>query len=216
MSDGTINFPVRTSHPSPPTTGRVLRYVFDDGAGNKEPFFMLDDGVPRTLIGPEGPAGSDGTDGADGADGATGPQGPQGIQGVQGPAGPTELVFFVQDEFNTNLPNTATFTLARSLPFNAPANGQYIMQATIAVKPHSTGNDMIFEWDLNGSLIGRSQMYTEEHKDTNANQSMLRPFQINLGNLSSGTNTLELFFRKEATGGSAQIKYLSVFVWKVS
>ena len=46
MSDGTVNKPIRTSDPSPPTTGRVKEYIFDDGLQVK-PYYMLEDGVPR-------------------------------------------------------------------------------------------------------------------------------------------------------------------------
>lgn len=71
MSNGTTNWPVRVAHPSAPASGRVLKYIFDDGAGSTQPYYMLEDGVPRTLVGPQGIQGNAGNDGLDGADGKT-------------------------------------------------------------------------------------------------------------------------------------------------
>lgn len=176
-------------------------------------------GTGTSIIGPQGPqgiqgpAGNDGADGTDGADGATGPQGPQGIQG---PVGPTELIAIDTLTTTTTLPNTTAYTQVRNFNFNVPSNGQYVMQAVTAIRPHSTGNDIRFEWDLNGVTISPNDYYSEEHKDTSTAQSHLRPHQFNLGNLTAGNNQLELYFRKEATGGTAQLKYLSIFIWKVS
>ena len=93
MSNGTTNWPIRTTHPSAPTTGRVFKYIYFDGVSTTEPYFMLDDGIPRTLIGPQGPQGPQGdqgpqgipgNDGADGADGAQGPAGcaPEGAEKI--------------------------------------------------------------------------------------------------------------------------------------
>jgi hypothetical protein len=62
MSDGTINKPERSTHPSSPASGRVKKYIYNDGAGTIEPYFMLSDGVPRTIPG---------VDGADGAAGVS-------------------------------------------------------------------------------------------------------------------------------------------------
>jgi hypothetical protein len=45
LSDGSINFPIRTSHPSPPTTGRVKRYIYNDGVSST-PYYMAEDGIP--------------------------------------------------------------------------------------------------------------------------------------------------------------------------
>lgn len=63
---GITNRPERTTHPTAPASGRVLQYVYDDGGGTVEPYFMLEDGIPRTLKGDQGDAGANGTDGTDG------------------------------------------------------------------------------------------------------------------------------------------------------
>lgn len=49
MNDGTLNQPVRITHPSAPSSGRHLRYVFDDGT-KIEPYYMGDDGIPKRIV----------------------------------------------------------------------------------------------------------------------------------------------------------------------
>lgn len=50
MSDGSINYPLRTSHPSAPTIGRVKEYIYDDGVTTPQPYYILSDGVPRPSV----------------------------------------------------------------------------------------------------------------------------------------------------------------------
>ena len=83
MSNGTTNWPVRLTHPSAPSSGRVLKYIFDDGGGSTEPYYMLDDGIPRTLIGSQGPQGNPGNDGTDGKTVLNGVVDPT-VEGVDG------------------------------------------------------------------------------------------------------------------------------------
>lgn len=49
MSNGTLNQPIRTTHPTPPTVGRHLRYVYDNGV-TKIPYYMTNDGIPQPVI----------------------------------------------------------------------------------------------------------------------------------------------------------------------
>ena len=48
---GLINRPTLTTHPSAPSVGRTLEYVYDDGAGTVEPYYMKSDGVPIPMVG---------------------------------------------------------------------------------------------------------------------------------------------------------------------
>jgi hypothetical protein len=59
MSDGNINQPVVNAHPPAPTSGRARRYVYDDGVTTPQPFYMLDDGVPRPAVTAGGISASD-------------------------------------------------------------------------------------------------------------------------------------------------------------
>lgn len=152
----------------------------------------------------------------------TGPQGPQGDIGPQGDVGPmgatgpTELV--AKDTLVTTitLPNTNSFAQVRDFAFNLAQSGDYVASGVMAVRPHSPSNDMIFEWDLDGVTLQPNDTYREEHKDSSSNESMLRPIQFDLGNLAAGAHSFETYFRKESTGGTAQIKYISLFIWRVS
>jgi len=46
---GLINKPTLTTHPSAPAVGRTLEYIYDDGGGTVEPYYMKSDGVPIPL-----------------------------------------------------------------------------------------------------------------------------------------------------------------------
>lgn len=197
MSDGTISFPVRTSHPTAPTTGRVKTYSYNDG-GTIQPFFMLEDGIPRTLVGATGPIG---------------PEGPQGIQGIQGPTGPAGEMTVEGAVFETGtvtLPNSATKQTIYSNVINHDVAGECFLLLGLAYRPHSTGNDMEFDIEYDGNVLIPESV--EEGKDTSAVQSHLRSFPIGLGVQSAGAKTINLRFSKETTGGTAQLKAYSAIV----
>lgn len=198
MSDGAINFPLRTTHPNAPTTGRVKFYTYDDGGGTLEPFYMLDDGVPRTLIGDTGPSGS------------TGPQGPIGPIGPAGPTGPMNVEGIITESSTVTLPNTTTPQLIYTDSISLSTTGNHLLIVSLAVRAHSASNDMEFFVDFDGSQVGPD--FIEEHKDTNSAQSNWRTFMIDLGNRSAGSYDLDLRFSKEFTGGTAQLKYYSAVV----
>ncbi len=198
MSDGTTNYPLLTVHPSAPATGRVKKYIFDDEAGTREPYFMLDDGVPRTL------KGNPGNDGADGATGPQGPQGDPGPQGATGPVGPMNVEWFLARTTTVTLPNSTIKQIIFSDNTPMSDNGSCFLEVSLAVVPHSTGSDMEFDLQYDGVTL--SPDYVEEHKDVSANQSNWRSYIFDLGFVTSGTKTLNLRFSKEATGGTAQLK----------
>ena len=50
---GLINKPILIAHPNAPAVGRTLEYIFDDGAGTVEPYYMKSDGIPRAIRGIE-------------------------------------------------------------------------------------------------------------------------------------------------------------------
>jgi len=205
MSDGTVNFPVRSTHPSTPVNGRLKRYAFDDGAGSVQPYYLLDDGVPRTLKGDQGLQGLQGvqgTPGVDGVNGATGPQGPQGPQGVM------NTLYLINHLTEVTLPNTTTFTSVYLDNFTVDTTGDCYLDVGFVLKPHSTGNDLRFELYIDGNYIDIP--YVEEHKDLTAKEYHWRAMTgISLGNLTAGSHNIELFFSKESTGGTAVLrKYL--------
>ena len=167
----------------------VLRYKDENG-------LVANIGV----IGPQGPAG-------------VGTQGPQGIQGIQGPVGPMELVAVDTLTTAVTLTDSTNFNLFRTFSIPVAVPGDYIMMGVYSVRPHSAGNDMRFEWDFDGVTIAPTGV--EEHKDSSAAQEHLRPIQYNFGTLAAGTFDFEWYFAKEATGGTAQVKYISMFVFKV-
>lgn len=191
--------------PSIPAPGKTKWYVSSvDG----KPKYLDENGVEHDFVGEKGDQGDQGIQGPQGTQGDMGPQGPAGSSG-------TEIVFrsFIE---NIVLPDSENFSEVMSFNWNAPANGDYVMQAVIGVRPSSTGSDLIFEWDLDGLLVSKQDYYREEHKDASNVQSALRPFQIDLGPQSMGSRNLQLFFRKESAGGNAEIKHLSIFIWRIS
>ena len=111
---------------------------------------------------------------------------------------------FISETGTVTLPNTTTKTLIYSDSVTITATGDCFVDVSLAVKPHSTGNDMEFDVRFDGVIL--TPEYVEEHKDANTAQSMWRSQCLDLGNVAAGTYDLELFFSKEATGGTAQIK----------
>ena len=192
-------------NPGTPSPGKRCLFPKSDGWYEEDSA-----GNIRKLEGEQGAQGIQGVAGNDGVDGDIGPVGPQGS------AGATELIAIDTLTVPVTLPDTSTYSQVRNFLFNVSSSGQYVMQAVTGIRPHNASNDMRFEWDLNGSLLSPSDYYSEEHKDLTTQQSILRPHQFDLGTLSVGSNQLELYFRKESTGGTAQLKYLSIFIWKVS
>lgn len=191
MSDATLNLPVRVSHPSAPSVGRVKRYIYDTGSA-QEPYYMGEDGIPHTMIGDTGPQGIQGI------------QGNQGIQGVPGPTGPMNVEAFISEASTVTLPNTTTKTTIYTDSVTISQSGDCFLDISLAVRPHSTGNDMEFDLEFNGNIL--TPVYAEEHKDTGSAESMWRSQCFSLGNVSAGTYNLSLRFSKEATGGTAQLK----------
>lgn len=189
MSDGTLNLPKRSSIPDSPTPNRYKIYV---DSSDDEVKYIDELGVVRTFKGDKGDQGDQG------------PVGPQGPQGIQGPTGPMNVEALVSEKSTVTLPNSTSFNLVYSDTVTVSAAGNLFLDVSLAIKPHSTGNDMIFEIDFDG--VTQTPDYTEEHKDTNSAQSMWRSQCIPLGFFSAGTYDLELYFRKEATGGTAQLK----------
>jgi hypothetical protein len=213
MSDGTVNFPLRTSHPSAPSVGRVKEYNYDDGGGAIEPYYMLSDGVPRTRIGDTGPQGiqgvqgiqgDQGIQGIQGDDGPQGVQGIQGTQGIQGPAGPMSVEALISETATVTLPNSTTFQLIYADNVTISNTGNCFLDISLAISPHNVSSDMRFELEFDGVTL--APVYTEEHKDTSGAQSMWRSQCFDLGNVAAGTYPLELFFSKESAVGTAQIK----------
>lgn len=221
MSDGVLNFPKRLTHPDAPSADRVKFYIF-----NNEPYYKLDNGLESTLKGDQGTQGPQGIQGVQGPIGLTGSQGIQGIQGIQGPigltgpqgiqgpVGPVECSFILTDTSTITLPNVSTLTSVRLFNLNITQAGRYIATTSLAFSPHATNNDMIFQWRLSSADVGPE--YREEHQELGNTQNHIRSWQFDLGNLSVGTSFLDLYFRKETVGGTATLKYISVFVWRVS
>lgn len=202
MSDGTLNLPYRVSHPSPPATGRTKRYIFDNGSGTVEPYYMNDDGVPRTMVGTQGPQGVQGV------------QGPQGIQGAQGPQGPMRVELVVNDTTQITLPNTEVFQTVKTNSYNQSGAGSCYLMFSIGYSAHSTSSDTIFQLLFDGvPLIPNS---VEEAKDSDNLQSMLRSYIYPLGSRSAGSHTVNLRFRKEIDGGTTLLKGYSVVVVRYS
>jgi hypothetical protein len=221
LSEGVLNLPFRAVPPASPKIGRYKIWI-DTNDGLVK--FTDSNGVTGTFQGPQGPIGltgpqgdqgpqgNQGIQGDQGPQGIQGPQGLQGIQGPQGPQGPVELVFVLDVDTAVTLPDTSTKTSLGVIPVNFPTTGDYLFQAMISIRPHSTGNDMEFDWRLDGTQFGPE--YVEEHKDTASQQSNLRMFQANLAGQIAGNKSLELFFSKESTGGTAQLKYVSIAIWR--
>lgn len=163
-----------------------------------------DDGTVVTIgvTGPQGPQGPQGD------------TGPQGIQGIQGPAGPMNVEGVADEQGTVTLPNTTTKTVIYSDTFNVSAIGNCFLIVSLAVRPHSTGNDMEFDIDLGGNILVPE--YVEEHKDTNAAQSMWRTFVFPVGSIAAGNIDCDLRFSKEATGGTAQVKGYSAILVRYS
>jgi hypothetical protein len=203
MSDGTYNKPIRTTHPDKPIDGRVKEYIFQDGPITV-PYYIGFDGIPRTLKGETGDAGQDGQNGQDGNDGSIGPIGPTGPAGGVGPAGAMTVEAFISETANITLPNTTSFNQVYTHQVIVTADGDLFVDISLALRPHSTGNDLVFEVDFDGTTIDPS--LTEEFKDSGNVQSMWRSQTLDLGFKAAGTYDLELYFRKEATGGTAQLK----------
>lgn len=183
-----------------PPTGTWTLSPKSDGYYQKD-----SNGNEETLKGDKGDTGDTGD---------TGPQGPQGDVGPAGPAGPVAVLFKEDDDTVLTLPNTTTPQNVFSRSVNFLTTAEYVMQVMVAVRPFSTSNDMEFFWELDGTQVGAD--YVEEHKDSNTAQSNLRNWQIDLGSVSAGTKDIDLYFSKESTGGTAQLRYISVVIWKVS
>ena len=136
--------------------------------------------------------------------GDQGDPGPVGPQGPIGPSGPMTVEAFISETGTVTLPNTTTQTLIYSDSVTISGTGDCFLDVSLAVRPHSTGNDMEFTVEFDGTPL--STTYAEEHKDVSAAQSNWRSQCLNLGNVAAGTYSLDLFFSKEATGGTAQLK----------
>jgi len=187
MSDGTINFPVRSTHPDTPITNRLKLYNL-----NGVPYYKLDNGSENTLKGDQGDVGPTG---------ATGPQGPQGIQG---PTGPMNVEAFISETGTVTLPNSTTKSVIYTNSVTISATGDCFLDISLAVRPHANINDMEFDIEFDGNIL--TPEYAEEHKEVDTAQSLWRSQCFDLGNVAAGTYDLNLRFSKEAPGGTAQLK----------
>ena len=191
MSDGTLNFPKRSSSPSPPSSDRYKIYV---DSSDDEVKYIDDLGVIRTFKGDQGDQGIQGI------------QGLQGIQGIPGPTGPMNVEALISETGTVTLPNTTNPTIS--------ATGDCFVDVSLAIKPHAANNDYEFQVQFNGNFV--LPALVEEGKDQSNQQSNWRMQTLDLGNVSAGTYTLALFFSKEATGGSAQLKNYTAKVVRYS
>lgn len=164
-------------------------------------------GVGSDIKGPQGATG------AQGPIGLQGPTGPQGIQGLQGPAGPVAVIFVGTDTNQVTLADSSSYSPVKFFDVNIPSTGKYIATTTVVYSGASTGADMMFQWRLDGVDIGPE--IAEEPQDNTSAQSNPRSWQFDLGTLTSGLKHIDLYFRKESTGGTALIKYISIFVWRI-
>lgn len=192
-----------------PEVGCIFKWVEIDG-----PDYVYKGKDSNGTVFNIGVKGDAGTQGIQGIQGIQGDAGLDGATGAEGPAGPTALAHKLTNTSTTTLPNTTTKTFIDGITFNVPSTGDYVMTAKISFRPHSTGNDMEWGWRLDNNVL--DDLQAEEHKDTNATQIVGRGFQIDLGTLAPGNHDLDLYFSKEATGGTAQLKYISLFIWRVS
>lgn len=198
MSDGTINFPERVSHPDTPTSGRVKFYAYDDGA-SVEPYYKLDDGSENTLKGPQGDQGIQGV------------QGIQGIQGEIGPTGPMTVEAIFSFTGTATLPNVTNKQVVISNTANISATGDCFLMVSLAYKGHSGNNDMEFDIQFDGNIL--LPEFAEEPKDQSNPQSNWRTFNFDLGNVTAGNKALNLRFSKETAGGTAQLKgYTAILI----
>lgn len=184
---------------SPPTIGinPDTGYIFvwyEDELGDKVLKYRDSTGTDD-YIGVTGPAGPQGPAGA------TGPQGPQGNVG---PQGPMTVEAFISETSTVTLPNSTSKQDIYTDSVTISATGNCFLDISLAVKPHSTGNDMEFDIEFDGTVL--SPEYVEEHKDSGTAQEMWRSQCLNLGNVAAGTYNLTLRFSKESTGGTAQLK----------
>lgn len=204
MSDvlpGIVDWPLRTTHPTAPEPGRVFTYTYDDGAGSKEPYFMLNDAIPRRVVGATGPQGPQGDQGDKGDTGDTGPQGPAGAMTVEG------VVFETTD---VTLPNSTAKQTIYSNVINHSTTGDCYLLLGVAYKGYSASSDMEFDVEYDGQIIDPEII--EEPKDTSTAQSHPRTFPYGLGAITSGPKTINLRFSKEATGGTAVLKAYTAIV----
>jgi len=160
--------------------------------------------LDASLIGPQGPTGPQGIQGI---------QGPQGNVGPQGPQGPVDLEHIFTNTAAFTLPNSTAKQAVDGGTFNF-VGGNYVATTIWTYSPHSTGNDMEFDWRLDNGLITGTDT-AEEGKDTSGAQMHPRGMQFDLGAVAAGNHDLELFFSKETAGGTATLDYLSLFIWRV-
>lgn len=192
-----------------PEVGCIFKWIEFDGSdyeykGKDSNGVVFSIGVEGAQ-GPQGIQGIQGIQGNDGSDGAVGPQ---------GPAGPVSLAEKWLLTSTITLPNTTTKTFVDGITFNVPSDGEYVYTGKISYRPHNASNDVEFDLRLDNVVLPDDQV--EEGKDANTAQKNGRPFQGELGVLTSGVHDLDLYFSKEATGGTAELKYISIFIWRVS
>lgn len=199
MSDGTINLPKRATAPGAPAAGRYRIFV---DQSDDEVKYVDENGVIRTFKGEQGDQGIQGNDGPPGADGPPGPSGPMTVEGV------------ANEQGDVTLPNTTNKTVIYSDTFNVSTAGNCYLIVSLAVKPHSTGNDMEFDLDFGGNIL--EPVYVEEHKDTSNAQHAWRSFTFPVGNVPAGNIDLDLRFSKEDTGGTAILRAYSAILVRYS
>ena len=146
--------------------------------------------------------------------GPTGATGPAGPAGPQGPQGPVALEFVDENSTLITMPDSTAKNVVRTWSVTLSQTADYEFDLIVAMRPHSTGNDMEWDTEFDGTLVGNAP--AEEHKDVSAAQAHNRPFGGQLGNVAAGTYDFDLRFSKEATGGTAQLKYTYLRIWRTS
>jgi len=212
MSDGTLNLPKRNSAPTTPGSNRYKIWVDSLDNGVK---YTDDIGVTRTFKGEKGDTGDTGPQGIQGIQGDPGVDGADGADGATGPIGPMNVEHIVNDAPYITLPNSASFQFILGETFNVSGTGNCFLDFSMALTPHSTNSDMRFELYIDGNYIDIEN--SEEYQELDSAQAMWRSYTgLILGSLSAGNHTINLYFRKEATGGTAILKHYSMKVVRYS
>lgn len=199
MSDGTINLPKRATPPSAPTVGRHRIYV--DRSDNVAKY-IDDTGTIRSFKGDQGDQG------------IQGPQGPTGPQGPAGPQGPMTVEAFISEKSTVTLPNSTSQQLIYSDSVTISSAGNCFLDVSLAYKGYSTSNDMEFKLEFGGTDL--TPELIEEPKEIGSAQENWRSQCLDLGFVTAGTYTLNLFFSKESTVGTAQLKNYTAKVVRYS
>lgn len=176
-----------------PDSGYIYKWIEDD---NGDKIYKYKD--------ENGTIGNIGVKGDTGPIGPIGPVGPVGPQGSVGPAGPMNVEELISETGTVTLPNVTNPAQIYSDSITITSNGNCFVDVSLAIRPHAGNNDYEFQVQWDGSF--KLPALIEEGKDQSNPQSNWRSQTIDLGFVTAGTYTLALFFSKETTGGTAQLK----------